>query len=91
MLNPNIFVSLDATPFAAFDNAYYKNLQDGKGLLESDQILYTDPRSRGTVNFFASNQGAFFQAFINAMTKLGRIGVKSGLDGEIRRDCRFPN
>ncbi|KAJ4816149.1 Peroxidase [Rhynchospora pubera] len=90
-LNPNIFVFLDATTFAAFDNAYYKNLQQGKGLLASDQILYNDPRTQGTVNMFASNQGAFFQAFTNAMTKLGRIQVKSALNGEIRRDCRFPN
>ncbi|XP_078176234.1 peroxidase 16-like [Carex rostrata] len=91
ILNPNNFVFLDATTFAAFDNAYYQNLQNGMGLLESDQILYTDPRSQGTVNLFASNQGAFFQAFIDAMTKLGRIGVKSALDGEIRQKCQLPN
>jgi peroxidase len=91
ILNPNNFVFLDATTFATFDNGYYRSLQQGLGVLASDQLLYTDPRSRGTVNFFASNQGAFFQAFVNAMNKLGRIGVKTALDGEIRRDCRFPN
>ncbi|KAJ3696231.1 hypothetical protein LUZ60_001608 [Juncus effusus] len=78
------------TPFK-FDNAYYQNLQQMKGLLASDQILFSDRRSRGTVNWFASNQTAFFESFVTAMTKLGRVGVKTGSDGEIRRVCTKTN
>ena len=75
-----------------FDNAFYRNLQVGKGLLGSNQVLYSDMRSRSTVDYYASNQGAFFGDFMAAMTKLGRIGVKTPTTGgEIRRDCRFPN
>ena len=49
-------------------------------------------RSRSTVDYYTSNQGAFFGDFVAAMTKLGRIGVKtSATGGEISRDCRFPN
>ena len=52
---------------------------------------FLDP-SRSTVDCCASNQGAFFDDFVTAMTKLGRIGVKTpATSGEIRRDCRFPN
>ena len=48
--------------------------------------------SRSTVDYCASNQGAFFDDFVAAMTKLGRFGVKTLDTGvEIRRDCRFPN
>ena len=48
--------------------------------------------SCSTVDYCASNQGAFFGDFVAAMTKLGRIGVKtSATGGEIRRDYRFPN
>ena len=48
--------------------------------------------SRSTVDYCASNQGAFFGNFVAVMTKLGRIGVKTPATGvEIRRDCRFPN
>ena len=48
--------------------------------------------SRSTADYYASNQGAFFGDFVVAMTKLRRIGVKTpATDGEIRRDCRFPN
>ena len=49
-------------------------------------------RSRSTVDYCASNQGAFFGDFVAAMTKLGRIRVKTPATGvEIRWDCRFPN
>lgn len=89
--DPNAFAFLDPSP-VAFDNALYRNLQGGKGLLGSDQVLYSDPRSRGTVDYYASNQGAFFADFVAAMAKLGRVGVKTpATGGEIRRDCRFPN
>jgi len=75
-----------------FDNAFYQNQQVGKGLLGSDQVLYFDMRSRGMVDYYASNLGAFFGDFVAAMTKLERIGVKTpATGGEIRWDCRFPN
>ena len=49
-------------------------------------------RSHSTVDYYASNQGAFFGDFMAAMTKLRRIGVKTSATGsEIRWDCRFPN
>ena len=89
--NPNAFAFLDPSP-VGFDNAFYQNLQVGKGLLGSDQVLYSDIRSRSTVDYYASNQGAFFSDFVAAMTKLGRIGVKTpATRGEIRRDCQFSN
>ena len=57
-----------------------------------EQVLQSDMRSRSTVDYCASNQGAFFDDFVAAMTKLGRIGVKTpATGGEIRWDCRFPN
>ncbi|XP_047308171.1 peroxidase 16-like [Impatiens glandulifera] len=90
-VDPRIAINMDPTTPQIFDNAYYKNLQQGKGLFTSDQILFTDPRSRNTVNLFASNANAFNQAFISAITKLGRVGVKTGNAGEIRRDCSFIN
>ena len=89
--DPNAFAFLDPSP-VGFDNAFYRNLQVGKGLLRSDQVLYSDMRSRSTVDYYASNQGAFFGDFVVAMTKLGRIGVKTpATGGEIRRDCQFLN
>lgn len=86
-VNPTIAISLDPTTPTKFDNAYYTNLQQGKGLLSSDEVLFTDARSKSTVDLFASNNDAFQQAFVSAITKLGRVGVKTGNQGEIRHDC----
>ncbi|GAY37191.1 hypothetical protein CUMW_027160 [Citrus unshiu] len=90
-VDPRIAIDMDPTTPRIFDNAYYKNLQQGKGLFTSDQILFSDGRSRDTVVRFASNKEAFNRAFISAITKLGRVGVKTGNQGEIRRDCALVN
>ncbi|KAK7311350.1 hypothetical protein RJT34_09431 [Clitoria ternatea] len=85
--DPTVAVPLDPQTTAAFDNLYYKNLISGKGLLTSDQVLFTDSDSQSTVLRFANNPNDFNDAFVTAMRKLGRVGVKTGRDGEIRKDC----
>ncbi|KAD2394197.1 hypothetical protein E3N88_41174 [Mikania micrantha] len=90
-VDPRIAINMDPTTPQIFDNAYYKNLQQGKGLFSSDQILFTDKRSRPIVNLFASNNNAFNQAFVSAITKLGHVGVLTGNQGEIRHDCSRVN
>lgn len=82
---------MDPASPQTFDNMYYKNLQQGKGLFTSDQSLFTDKRSRKFVNLFASNNTAFERAFVAAITKLGRVGVRTGKQGEIRHDCSMVN
>lgn len=86
-VDPRIAINMDPTTPRTFDNVYYQNLQQGKGLFTSDQILFTDPRSRSTVNSFASSSGVFNANFVSAITKLGRIGVKTARNGKIRTDC----
>jgi peroxidase len=54
---------------------YVRNLQAGKGLLALDQVLYTDPRSRPTVDAWAQSGAAFNRAFVTAT---GRVGVRTG-------------
>ncbi|GJN24274.1 hypothetical protein PR202_gb12007 [Eleusine coracana subsp. coracana] len=90
-VDPRIAVTLDMVTPRAFDNQYYKNLQNGMGLLASDQVLYSDPRSRPTVDAWAQSSAAFNKAFVEAITKMGRIGVKTGAQGNIRRNCAVFN
>ncbi|KAK4782889.1 hypothetical protein SAY86_007263 [Trapa natans] len=90
-VDPRVAIPMDASTFHIFDNAYFKNLQQGKGLFISDQVLYTDPRSRPTVDLFAASETAFRDAFVSAITRLGRVGVLTGSMGEIRIDCSRPN
>lgn len=86
-VDPSIVLPLDPQTQFVFDNFYYKNLVSGKGLLSSDQVLFSDDASRSTVVEFANDGGKFFEAFVVAIKKLGRVGVKTGQEGEIRRDC----
>ncbi|PIN17428.1 Peroxidase [Handroanthus impetiginosus] len=86
-VDPRIAIDMDPTTPRKFDNAYYNNLVQGKGLFTSEQVLFTDRRSKNTVNTWSSDSKAFNAAFIQAMTKLGRVGVKTGKNGNIRFDC----
>ncbi|XP_021299042.1 peroxidase 55-like [Herrania umbratica] len=86
-VDPSIAINMDPETPQTFDNVYYQNLVAGKGLFTSDEVLFTDPASEPTVNDFATNPGNFNGAFITAMRKLGRVGVKTGKNGEIRIDC----
>ncbi|KAL8109049.1 hypothetical protein AgCh_025224 [Apium graveolens] len=78
---------LDPNTPQKFDNVYFQNLVAGKGLLSSDEVLFSDPETQPTVLDFASSPGDFFTAFITGMKKLGRSGVKGGDEGQIRKDC----
>ncbi|TVU44911.1 hypothetical protein EJB05_04374 [Eragrostis curvula] len=84
---PDWMVLMDQATPAMFDNQYYRNLQDGGGLLGSDQLLYADNRTRAMVDALANSTNAFYQAFADAVTRLGRVGVKSGKRGNIRKQC----
>ncbi|KAL2318277.1 hypothetical protein Fmac_032153 [Flemingia macrophylla] len=90
-VDPRIAIDMDPITPRTFDNQYYKNLQQGKGLLASDQALFTHKGSRDIVNLFASDNTAFEKSFVSAITKLGRVGIKTGNQGEIRRDCTMVN
>nr|XP_017215845.1 PREDICTED: peroxidase 55-like [Daucus carota subsp. sativus] len=80
-------IILDPETPQTFDNMYFKNLVAGKGLLSSDQVLFSDPASQPTVRDFANSPDEFNVAFVSGMRKLGRSGVKTGRQGELGKDC----
>lgn len=86
-VDPQIAINMDPVTPRTFDNMYYTNLVQGKGLFTSDETLFTDSASKPTVLNFANSPGSFNRAFATAMRKLGRVGIKTGSQGEIRRDC----
>jgi peroxidase len=86
-VGPTIAVNMDPFTPITFDNVYFTNLVNGFGLFASDQVLFTDTRSRPVVQQFAANQTAFFEAFVTAVEKLGRLDVKTSANGQIRTDC----
>ncbi|KAK5835139.1 Peroxidase 47 -like protein [Gossypium arboreum] len=74
-----------------FDNFYFNALIRKSGVLFSDQVLYTTPRTRNIVYGYAMNQAMFFFDFQQAMVKMGKVDVKEGSNGEVRQNCRKIN
>ncbi|XP_019441005.1 PREDICTED: peroxidase 65-like [Lupinus angustifolius] len=72
---------------STFDNAFFKNILKGLGLLTTDYLLSVDPRTRPIVEEYAKDQQAFFVDFAKAMEKVSVLGVKTGNKGEVRNRC----
>ncbi|KAL4376965.1 hypothetical protein GQ457_02G023890 [Hibiscus cannabinus] len=86
-------IDLDEQTSLTFDNKYFLNLQNRRGLLQSDQELFSTNGAEtvAIVNRFASNQSQFFSSFAKAMIKMGNISPLTGSNGEVRLDCRKIN
>jgi len=93
-LNGNASVLNDFDPVTPdlFDNQYYKNLQQRKGLLHSDQELLNGVGANAvTVNQLANASGKFFTDFSAAMIKMDNLSPLTGKHGEIRLNCHTVN
>ncbi|MCL7030574.1 hypothetical protein MKW94_007384 [Papaver nudicaule] len=88
-------VALDTGSENRFDQSYYTNLRNGRGVLESDQKLWSDASTRTVVQRFSGPRGlsrlAFNVEFGRSMVKMSNIEVKTGTQGEIRRICSAIN
>ncbi|KAM7522000.1 hypothetical protein LguiA_011902 [Lonicera macranthoides] len=82
---------LDLQTPTDFDNAYYKNLIDQKGLLHSDQQLHSGGSTDSVVETYSKDSKKFESDFAAAMIKMGDISPLTGSNGEIRKNCRKPN
>ncbi|XP_023512933.1 peroxidase 4-like [Cucurbita pepo subsp. pepo] len=82
---------LDVATPKLFDNYYYKNLLNQKGLLHSDQVLHNDGSTDSLVEQYSKNDKIFDADFVTAMIKMGDIQPLTGSKGEIRKVCSKPN
>ncbi|XP_021899940.1 peroxidase N1-like [Carica papaya] len=88
--NPATRVPLDTGSVDKFDTSFFANLRNGKGVLQSDQVLWTDRSTRSFVQRFLTFR-AFNPEFTKSMIKMSKIGVLTGLQGEIRKVCNTVN
>ncbi|KAL8139586.1 hypothetical protein V2J09_005607 [Rumex salicifolius] len=74
---------LDQTPGSedTIDTSFYKNIMAHKGVIDFDQRMAYDPRTRGLVRAMAYDT-LFSDKFGKAMIKLTKIGVLTGKEGE---------
>jgi peroxidase len=82
---------LDVTTPDAFDNAYYRNLVQQRGLLHSDQELFNGGSQDSLVRTYSTNPAQFNADFITAMIKMGNNMPAAGTATEVRLNCRRPN
>ncbi|KAM5582401.1 hypothetical protein ABKV19_002695 [Rosa sericea] len=91
--NGGTLANLDPSTPNGFDNNYFTNLQNKKGLLQSDQELFSTSGADtiSIVDRFANSQSDFFDTFAKSMINMGNIKPLTGSDGEIRSDCKRVN
>ncbi|XP_059625455.1 peroxidase P7-like [Cornus florida] len=87
----NNLAPLDLQSPTAFDNNYYKNLVNRRGLLHSDQQLFNGGSADSIVRSYSNSQSSFTSDFAAAMVKMGDISPLTGSNGEIRKNCRKTN
>ncbi|GAB4835622.1 hypothetical protein Ancab_000530 [Ancistrocladus abbreviatus] len=75
--DPNSTVALDVLTPNRLDNKYYKNLQNSRGLLTSDQTLMTSSSTASMVQNFTRQGGVWANRFSTAMVRMGSIEVLS--------------
>ncbi|XP_074287152.1 peroxidase 4-like [Silene latifolia] len=87
----NNLAPLDLQTPTHFDNKYYNNLVNTKGLLHSDQQLFSGGSTNALVQTYNSNPSQFTKDFVAGMINMGNIQPLTGSNGEIRTNCRKTN
>lgn len=82
---------LDLVTPNQLDNNYFKNLMQKKGLLESDQVLFSGESTDSIVSEYSKNPSTFKTDFASAMAKMGDIEPLTASAGQIRRICSVVN
>ncbi|KAJ9709626.1 hypothetical protein PVL29_001220 [Vitis rotundifolia] len=83
--------ALDLVTPNSFDNNYFKNLIQKKGLLQSDQVLFSGGSTDSIVTGYSKSPSTFSSDFASAMVKMGNIEPLTGSAGEIRKLCSAIN
>ena len=88
-----VLANFDPVTPNTFDNQYYTNLRNGRGLIQSDQELFSTPQADTIplVEQYSSNRSVFFKAFVEAMIRMGDLQPLTGNQGQIRLNCRVVN
>ncbi|KAJ8624537.1 hypothetical protein MRB53_033067 [Persea americana] len=87
----NNLAPLDLQTPTAFNNDYYQNLINRRGLLHSDQQLFNGGSTDSQVRAYYNSPSSFNADFAAAMIKMGDVSPLTGSRGEVRKNCRRVN
>ncbi|CAI0401748.1 unnamed protein product [Linum tenue] len=82
--------AMDLTP-DKFDNNYFRNIVQKKGLLKTDQVLFSGGLTDSIVVEYSRIPANFNVDFAAAMIKMGDLQPLTGSAGQIRRTCGAVN
>jgi peroxidase len=86
---------LDSATPVRFDNRYFANLIRGRGLLASDQELFSSPSAvnatASLVQLYSRSIPSFFASFPRSMIAMGNLNPLTGTSGQVRANCRVVN
>ncbi|GKA73914.1 peroxidase 5 [Tanacetum coccineum] len=88
---PDSVVPINPASPTITDVGYYVDILNSRGLFTSDQTLLSTTSTADQVTRYAINPLLWKTKFAAAMVKMGRIGVLTGAQGEIRSNCRVIN
>jgi len=83
--------NFDTTTLELFDSMYYSNLFSGKGVLQSNQILFESWTTKLPTMFNILSTSSFASSFVDSMLTMRKIEVKMDAEGEIHRHCHVVN
>ncbi|KAL6868359.1 hypothetical protein ACP4OV_015204 [Aristida adscensionis] len=88
----NTRVPLDRGSEGAFDASILRNIRNGLAVIASDAALYNDTATVDVVDSYSGLLSNFFgpyfrDDFADAMVRMGRIGVLTGTNGDVRKVC----
>lgn len=90
--NDTTIVEMDPGSFRTFDLGYYKLVLKRRGIFQSDAALTTTAATKAKIEQLVHGiLEVFFAEFGRSMEKLGRVEVKTGEEGEIRKHCAVVN
>ncbi|CAH2073431.1 unnamed protein product [Thlaspi arvense] len=84
-------VALDTGSELVFDTSIFKNILNGHAVLKTDQSLFSisDDIVKTLINL--TQKQRFRKAFATVMPRMSEIRVKTGVNGEIRKNCSKVN
>lgn len=89
--DPTVFLNQESGKSYNFTNYYFSQVLEKEAILEVDQQLLFGGETKDIATEFAQGFEDFRRAFALSMSRMGNLGVLTGKNGEIRRNCSYTN
>lgn len=89
--NQTVFLNQESGRNYSFNNHYFTQVLEKEAILQVDQQLLFGNTAKAMAQEFAEGFEDFRRSFALSMSRMGNLGVLTGNEGEIRRNCRYTN